>query len=202
MRGVLDGRRDRHRDGQHVVDEQRARDREPGAAGRGSSWPPRSRHRRTGRRARSAGTTPPRRHHERRPRRRSSSWRRDERRRRRGRAQEDLVGGVGDRRQRVAGEHRQRDALREQRLPELVAAQRSADEEALEHYSVPGTTTLYADRDDAPTRSGRARHRAELCPRAYAVRCSVASVHFVIMGCGRVGSTLAHSLEEAATTSR
>ena len=32
-------------------------------------------------------------------------------------------------------------------------------------------------------------------------RCSVASVHFVIMGCGRVGSTLARTLGPGATTS-
>jgi len=52
--------------------------------------------------------------------------------------QEDLVRGVRDRRERVAGEDRQGDALGQQRLAELVAAQCPADDEPLEdvvHFS-------------------------------------------------------------------
>jgi hypothetical protein len=40
----------------------------------------------------------------------------------------DLLGGVGDRGQRVGAEHRQREPLRQQRLVELVAWQRLADD--------------------------------------------------------------------------
>ena len=42
------------------------------------------------------------------------------------------------------------------------------------------------------------------CPQAAgrARACSVGAVHVVIMGCGRVGSTLAHSLESQGTPSR
>src|SRR6476469_3793760 len=50
------------------------------------------------------------------------------------------------------------------------------------------------DRDDAPTRSGALAAAAEPARERMPSRCSVASVHFVIMGCGRVGSTLARTL--------
>ena len=46
--------------------------------------------------------------------------------------QEDLVGGVGDRGQGVAGEHRQRQALGEEGLAEPVAAHRAAEDHALD----------------------------------------------------------------------
>ena len=50
-------------------------------------------------------------------------------------------------------------------------------------------------------RQNTARRCASHCLRSrYSVRCSVACVHIVIMGCGRVGSTLTHSLEERGHT--
>jgi len=45
----------------------------------------------------------------------------------------DLVGRVGHRGERVAGEDRQREALGQEGLPQPVAAHGSTDEEALEH---------------------------------------------------------------------
>ena len=60
---------------------------------------------------------------------------------------------------------------------------------------------ILPDGDTTNTLGGRPSARAQCCgaqtfgrERALA-RCSVAAVHFVIMGCGRVGSTLALSLE-------
>src|SRR6478609_7172452 len=50
------------------------------------------------------------------------------------------------------------------------------------------------DRHPAPTRSGPLGAAAEPARERMPSRCSVASVHFVIMGCGRVGSTLARTL--------
>ena len=44
---------------------------------------------------------------------------------------EDLLGGVRHRRHGVAGEHRQRQLLRQQRVAERIAAQRPADEDPL-----------------------------------------------------------------------
>ncbi len=129
---VLRPRGHRHRDGQHVVDEQRAGDGEPGPDARGSSSRPRSRRRRRGRRARSAGTTAT-----------TMSMTKTTASpiQRRGRVgghagdgegEEDLVRRVGDRRQRVGGEDRQRDALGQQRLAQALAVDRPADEQPLE----------------------------------------------------------------------
>ena len=127
----------------------------------------------TGRRARSGGTTPP----------RSSITtatampifqRPDVRRRAREREHdEDLVRGVGDRREGVAGEDGEGDALGEKRLAQLGAAQLAAEQDPL------------GDVADAHERGDR-RHE----------RTSTVHVHVVIMGCGRVGSTLARSLED------
>src|SRR6476659_2254052 len=50
------------------------------------------------------------------------------------------------------------------------------------------------DRHPAPTRSGALAAATEPARERMPSRCSVASVHFVIMGCGRVGSTLARTL--------
>ena len=55
--GVLHARGDRHRDGEDVVDEQRAGHGEAGPGAEVDAWPPRSPRRRRGRRARSAGRT-------------------------------------------------------------------------------------------------------------------------------------------------
>ena len=49
--------------------------------------------------------------------------------------QQDLVGGVGDRRQRVAGEDRQGQLLGQEGLAEPVAAHRAAEEQPLEDTS-------------------------------------------------------------------
>ena len=46
--------------------------------------------------------------------------------------EEDLVGRVGDRREGVAGEHRERDPLGQQRLAETVAAHGAAEQQALD----------------------------------------------------------------------
>ena len=48
---------------------------------------------------------------------------------------EDLVGRVGDRGERVAREDRERDALGQQRLPELAAAQLATQEDPLRDIS-------------------------------------------------------------------
>src|SRR5580765_1764586 len=59
------------------------------------------------------------------------------------------------------------------------------------------TSTRLRTREEVGTANtlGRAIHGcAAPCGRGTA-RCSVGVVHFVIMGCGRVGSSLAHSLE-------
>ena len=93
---------------------------------------------------------------------------------------EDLVGGVGDRRERVAGENRQRDALRQQRL---ARAARSA-------ACGPGGSAWRRRRH--PRQKARPWSEGALSDG----RCSVRCVHVVIMGCGRVGSTLARSLED------
>jgi hypothetical protein len=60
------------------------------------------------------------------------------RRARQGKGQEHLVRGVGHRRQRVGGEHRQRDPLGQQRLPEALAVNGAADQEALERIGERG----------------------------------------------------------------
>ena len=67
-----------------------------------------------------------------------------------GQGQEDLVRGVGDRGQRVAGEDRQRDPLGQQRLAEPVAAQGPAEQQPF----------------------GRLRHRGHV-RECYGVRSSV-----------------------------
>jgi hypothetical protein len=55
--------------------------------------------------------------------------------------QEDLVRRVGDRRQSVTGEHRQRDPLRKQRLTELGTAKFAADEQSLADVAESGGHT-------------------------------------------------------------
>ena len=80
---------------------------------------------------------------------------------------EDLVGRVGDRREGVAGEDGQRDPLRQQGFAKLGTAELLAEEDPL------------GDVADTHERTGYG-----------------STVHVVIMGCGRVGSTLARSLED------
>ena len=80
---------------------------------------------------------------------------------------EDLVGGVGDRREGVAGEDREGDALGQQRLAQLGAAELPAEQDPLGDVSDTHEPTGYGS-----------------------------TVHVVIMGCGRVGSTSARSLED------
>ena len=99
---------------------------------------------------------------------------------------EDLVGGVGDRRERVAGEDRQGDPLGQQRLAQLGAAQLAPEQDPLgdvaDTHERQGVRTLTPD--PQPTASAGLGN-------GYRGR-----VHVVIMGCGRVGSTLARSLED------
>ena len=54
--------------------------------------------------------------------------------------QEDLVRGVGHRGERVTGEHREREPLREEGLAEPVAAHRAAQDHALDDTSGEDTT--------------------------------------------------------------
>ena len=129
--GVLRGRRDRHRDGEDVVDHQRAGHRQAGgraevhggdlvvtAAGRvGVHVLPVRRRRRSASRRRPAGRSS----------RRTCSA---------ASPASDSVrkissGRVGDRRQRVTGEDREGDALRQQRLAQLRAAQLASDAAAV-----------------------------------------------------------------------
>src|SRR4029078_3452658 len=81
--------------------------------------------------------------------------------------QEDLVGCVGDRGKRVTGEDGEGDPLGQQGLPELGASKLPAQEDPLGDVTCTHERTGYGS-----------------------------PVHVVIMGCGRVGSTLARSLEE------
>ena len=109
--------------------------------------------------------------------------------------EEDLVRGVGDRGQRVAGEDRQRDPLGQQRLAQLVAAHRTADEQPLAASVSVGTSDA---RVCSARRPRRAHGRRGVAPQPSRTRDCTRdrrSVHVVIMGCGRVGSTLAHSLD-------
>ena len=87
--------------------------------------------------------------------------------------QQDLVGRVGDGAERVAGKDGESELLGEQGLAEMIAAHRAADEDALDESS--------------------GRHHASVGPRTEGYR---HAVHFVIMGCGRVGSSLARTLED------
>ncbi len=43
--------------------------------------------------------------------------------------EQDFLGRVGDGGQRVASEHRKRDLLRQQRVPEIIALHRPSDEQ-------------------------------------------------------------------------
>ena len=70
--------------------------------------------------------------------------------------QEDLVRGVGHRGQRVAGEHRQRDPLGQQRLVQPVAAHGAAEQEPLERVRRSGARRADARACRVP---GRARAR-------------------------------------------
>ena len=91
-----------------------------------------------------------------------------------GQGQQDLVGRVGDRGQRVRGEHRQRDPFGQQGLAQLGAAELAADEEPLGDLgrrSRASTLSLWRRACRTPSTSP-----ARLSP-----------VHIVIMGCGRVG---------------
>ena len=125
--------------------------------------------------------------------------------------EQDLLRRVGDARQRVAGEDRQRQAFGQQRVPGPIRAHRAADDQSLED-----------PRDDATrrrirTRAGSIAQRAPVCvritpalvasrtresragrrrsPRLVDSGEEMCPVHIVIMGCGRVGSSLAHHLE-------
>ena len=97
-----------------------------------------------------------------------------------GERQQDLVGGVGDRRQRVRGEDRQSDPLGQQGLAQLGAAEPPADDEALRDLGWV--------------------HVRHSNPAAHGTAPRLVLVHIVIMGCGRVGSTLARSLEKRGHT--
>ena len=101
--------------------------------------------------------------------------------------QQDLVGRVGHRRQRVAGEDGQRQLLGQQGLAEAVAAHRAAEQHPFDDTS--------GGRHD---RHCRRAASAAACPSRDTVTApcrgvASASVHFVIMGCGRVGSSLARA---------
>ena len=131
-RGVLHARRDRHRDGEHVVDEQRARHGEPRlgsevdgrnlvvAATRGVGV-----HVLAVRRDHDD-------HDEHDRDRDAPAVGGDERPAGETEHEHDLVGRVGHRRERVAREDREREPLGQKGLPELVAAHRATEEEALE----------------------------------------------------------------------
>ena len=119
-----------------------------------------------------------------------------------GQDEQDLLRGVRDARQRVAGEDRQRQALGEQRVPGLLGRHRAADDQPLEHA-----------RQQEPRRRRirscrrRGAHAERLTVRPLPGLCSVrlagrsrrketCRVHIVVMGCGRVGSSLALQLVE------
>ena len=99
--------------------------------------------------------------------------------------EQDLVRCVRDRGEGVRGEDRQCNAFREQRFAELGAPELAAQQQPLAdigeiHHEWP----CYYDAGEAP---------AAATPRLNAV-------HIVIMGCGRVGSSLARSLEKRGHT--
>ena len=103
--------------------------------------------------------------------------------------EEDLVGRVGHGRERVAGEDREGEPLGQERVAEPVAPHRPAEDEALEDATRSSRTRqLY----DATGRLRATERSAGRMPHGVASR----RVHFVIMGCGRVGSTLAKSLSK------
>ena len=169
--GVLGCRRDRHRDREDVVDEQRARDRHPGVAAEvdrgdlvvaaaggvgvhGLAV------------ARDDGE-----HHQRD---READLPRPDVRRRAGDGEhdEDLVGRVRHRGQRVAGEHRQGDPLGEERLPQLAAAELATQQDPLGHVADthgreprPAATEI-----PAGIRFWRARRDHGLWPRRFDAR--------------------------------
>jgi hypothetical protein len=58
----------------------------------------------------------------------------------------DLLGGVGDRRERIRAEDRQREPLRQQGLAEAVAAQRLADEPSRYDAGIGGHTPVLGAR--------------------------------------------------------
>ena len=152
-------RRDRHRDGQRVVDEQRAGHRQPGVTAEVD------RRHLVVAAARGVGVhvlPVARDHREQHDHDREPDPRRERvgRHARDGQGEEDLLGRVGDRRHGVGREDRQRDPLRQQGVREPVAALGTPDQDALHRDG-----ELGHDRKPMPRRSR--------CPASRARRDSV-----------------------------